>query len=100
MAALPLTSAQRTRLKSLAHHLDPVVIIGKQGVTDKVIEAAQAALAAHELIKVRFNDFKEEKKTLAPEIAARAEARLVGIIGHVAILYREHSDPEKRRIKL
>ena len=95
-----LTSAQRTRLKSLAHHLDPVVIVGKQGVTDNVIDAAQASLAAHELIKVRFNDFKEEKKTLAPEIAARSEAHLVGIIGHVAILYKEHPDPEKRRIKL
>ncbi len=97
---IPLTSAQRTRLKSLAHHLEPAVIVGKQGVSDNLINAAQAALAAHELIKVRFNDFKKEKKALAPEIAARAEAHLVGIIGHVAILYKQHLDPEKRRIKL
>lgn len=100
MNASPLTSAQRTRLKSLAHHLEPAVIVGKQGVGDSLINAAQASLAAHELIKIRFNDFKEEKKTLAPEIAARAEAHLVGIIGHIAILYKQHPDPEKRRIKL
>lgn len=96
----PLTSAQRKFLRSLAHHLDPVVYVGKQGVTDMVIQATDEALAAQELIKVRFIEFKKEKKALSDTIAQRAGAQIAGIIGHVAILYRPHPDEEKQKIEL
>lgn len=95
-----ITSAQRKKLRSLAHHLDPVCYIGKNGLTDAVIESVCQALADHELIKVRFVDKKDERKTLAPELAEKSDSHLAGLIGNVAILYKEQSDPEKRRIEL
>ena len=64
-----LTSSQRKFLRSRAHHLDPAVLVGKQGVTDTLVRAAQQSLEAHELIKIRFNEFKEEKRELAEPAA-------------------------------
>ena len=58
------------------------------------------SLESHELIKVRFLDFKDRKTDLADEIAGKTGAEVAGIIGHVAILYRQHPEEEKRRIKL
>lgn len=95
-----MTSQQRKQLRSLAHHLDPVVMIGKQGLSPGIISATAKALDAHELIKVRFLEFKDEKHDLADRLAAATSSDLAGIIGHVAILYREHPDPERRAIVL
>ncbi len=95
-----LTSAQRKYLRKLAHHLDPLVLVGRQGITDSLVWAVNDALDAHELIKVRFNEFKSEKKALTQEIVERAQCHLAGIIGHVAILYRPHPEEEKRKITL
>jgi putative YhbY family RNA-binding protein len=49
-------------LRSLAHHLKPVVIVGKNGINSQLIASTEVALNDHELIKVRFGEFKEEKK--------------------------------------
>ncbi len=95
-----LTATQRKRLRSLAHHLQPVVLIGKHGVTDTVIGAVNDEFEVHELIKIRFNEHKDAKKLLTAEITQRTRSEIAGIIGHVAILYREHEDPEKRSISL
>lgn len=95
-----LTGAQRKHLRGLAHDLDPVVHLGQQGLTDAVLEEIDHALEAHELIKLRFLDFKDEKKRLTREIAQDLDAHVAGAVGHVAILYRRHPDPEKRKIHL
>jgi RNA-binding protein len=84
----------------MAHHLEPVVIIGINGVTDTVIESVDKALEARELIKIRFNEFKKEKKELTAEIVEKTECGLAGILGHVAILYRPRRNKEKQKIKL
>lgn len=85
------------KLKSLAHHLDPVIIIGKHGVTPEVVTAIARALADHELIKVRFNVFKKEKRELAQRIREDTDSALIAVIGHVAIFYREHPEENKRK---
>lgn len=95
-----LTSAQRKQLRALAHHLQPVVYVGKQGLTDALVQAVDEALVSHELIKVKFNDFKGEKQAISEQIAAQTRASLAGIIGNIAILYRQHPEEEKRRIRL
>ena len=95
-----LTSAQKKFLKGKAHALEPVVMVGKSGVTQNLIKLTKDSLAAHELIKVRFVDFKEEKKHLTQEIAEKTNSVMVGMIGHVAILYRQNPNQEKRRIDL
>ncbi len=95
-----LKGSQRTYLRSLAHRLQPVVQIGKGGITEGLIQAVDLALGAHELIKLRFLEHKTEKKTLHQEIAQKTRSHPVGMVGHVAILYREHPDEEKRKIAM
>lgn len=96
-----LNSGQRRKLKSLAHHLEPVVMVGQKGITESLSKAVDKALSDHELIKIKFVDFKDEKRELTGEIISSTNAGLVGIIGNIAILYRENPDmPAKERIKL
>ncbi len=95
-----LTGSERARLSAMAHGLKPLVQVGRDGVTEAQIENIDRALEDHELIKVRFLGRKEEKRELSGEISERTGSELVGLIGNVAILYRESPDPSKRRIKL
>ncbi len=95
-----LRGFQRRYLRGLANPIKPNVFIGKNGITDELLEAINQDLDNHELIKVRFQDFKEQRKELSAELAEKTNAHLAGVIGHVAILYRQNPDPEKRRITL
>ncbi len=93
------TSKHRKQLRGLAHSLKPVVLIGKNGITDQLIQSVGEALLAHELIKVKFTDNKEAKKEMAEAIAERSDALLAGMVGNVAILYKPHPDKEKQHIE-
>jgi RNA-binding protein len=97
-----LTSIQAKYLRGLAHALKPVVFVGQKGVTPALIQSAEQAFQHHELIKAKFIDFKEkeQKKEIVAAIEKKTNSRLAGMIGHVAILYRPHSEPEKRKIVL
>ena len=95
-----LSSSDRSFLRSQAHHLEPVVLIGKNGISDGTVEAVNKALEARELIKIKFREFKDNKQSISDEIAASANCHVVGIIGHTVILYRQNSDPEKQNIRL
>ncbi len=97
-----LSSARKRYLKSAAHPLKPVVFIGRKGITDAVVRSLETALDTHELIKVKFLDFKEkgQKQELVDVLERRTGASGVGILGHIALFYREHPDPEKRKIVL
>ena len=95
-----LTGIQRKYLRGLAHHLRPLVIVGAKGVTGQLVGSVDLALKDHELIKVKFGEFKDSKKELSEEIAARTKSEQVGMIGNVAIFYRPHPEREKRKIKL
>lgn len=96
----PLTQAQRQFLRKAAHDLSPIVHIGKNGLSDNLFSSTELALDAHELIKVKFNDFKDEKREVAQELADRVRAELIYVIGNTAILYRQQPDAEKRKIDL
>jgi len=93
---MPLTSKQRQFLRGLAHPLEPVVRVGRAGVTPSVIEETKRSLSAHELIKVRIeNDDSAERKSIAADLATASGAELAGTIGKLAILYRPRDeDPE------
>jgi RNA-binding protein len=97
MTALQLTGRQRKALRGLAHNLEPVVQVGQGGISAGVTQAIDAALLAHELIKVRLHQ-PEDKKAAAQELADSSSAALCGLVGHTVILYRPH--PEKPRIRL
>ena len=95
-----LTSKQRKSLEKQAHDLSPVVIIGQQGVTENLVKMVEDSLKAHELIKVKFNEYKDDKREYSEDIANRTDSNLVRVIGNVAIFYRQNEDPEKRIISL
>lgn len=98
----PLKGFQKKFLKKLAHGLKPVVFIGQKGLSDSLIGSIHDALDTHELIKVKFIEFKEkqQKTAITSAIQAATGCRLVGIIGHIVILYRQHADPQSRKIQL
>lgn len=102
MAMRPLEGFEKKYLRGLAHGLKPVVFIGRQGMTAAVAQSVDDALDRHELIKVKFVDFKEkaQKETIRATIEEKTNAQSAGIIGHTAIFYRQHHDPEKRTITL
>ena len=93
-----LTSAQTRKLKAIAQRLDASIKIGKNGLTDGFLKEVDDALKRDELVKVRFVEFKEEKKELAPKIAEQTQSHLVTRVGHVAVYYRENPAPATRNI--
>ncbi|MBF0303223.1 MAG: YhbY family RNA-binding protein [Desulfamplus sp.] len=97
-----LKGAQKKYLRGLAHDLKPAAFVGQKGVTTALIDEVNEGLDTNELIKVKFVDFKEKdiKKSLAIEIADQTKACLAGLIGHVAIYYRENKDVKKRKITI
>ena len=97
-----LKGYQKKYLKGLAHGMKPLAYVGQKGLSSTVSQAIDESLATHELIKVKFVDFKEkdQKQEIAAAIEQKTASELVGIIGHVAIFYREQSDPEKRKIEV
>ena len=95
-----LSSADRKNLRALAHHLDPVCHLGKDGLTEAAVRSIMLALDAHELVKVKFQDFKSEKRSLSSRIEELTQSHLVGLIGNIAIFYRENPDAERRKISL
>ena len=95
-----LDSSQRSWLFKKAHSISPVILIGQNGLTDNVIKAVDEALESHELIKIKFNEFKDEKNDLAVRLAEAVNCSLVRLVGNIAVLYRHQPDPEKRKYNL
>ena len=95
-----LTSSQRRYLRGQGSLIRPHIHIGKNGLAEQVISAIDEALDDHELIKVRFLEFKQEKKELSADIEKICNCEMVGMIGHVAVFFRRHDDPDKRKISL
>jgi RNA-binding protein len=97
-----LKSYQKKYLRGLAHGIKPTVIIGNKGFTASVARSIDETLNSHELIKVKFIDFKEkaQKQNISSAIEQKNACEMAGMIGHTAIFYRRHNDPQKRKIKL
>jgi RNA-binding protein len=94
-----LNGKQRRHLRALGHHLDPVVQIGKQGVTEGTTAAVDAALESHELVKVRIGtECPEDPDAVAEALAPALKAALAQRLGRTLLLYRRH--PKEPKIKL
>lgn len=91
---IALTGAEKRALKSKAQKLEAVVRIGQAGLSNAVVQSLDEALSLHSLVKVRFSDFKEERKTLAPELAERTQSALIQLLGNVAVFYRPRTQSE------
>lgn len=92
-----MTSKQRAYLKSLAMKLDPVVQIGKGGLTPENTASVNEVLTARELIKVGIlQNCLEDPKEIAQVLAERTRSQVVQVIGKKIILYREGKDDKKK----
>lgn len=96
-----LSGKQRRHLRALGHHLHPVVQVGHQGLTDAVVAAVDEALDLHELVKVKVGQNSDEEADDAGEaLETRLGCHAVQQVGRVLVVFREHEDPERRRIDL
>ena len=84
----PLSNVRLRELKARAQHLEPVLRVGKAGVNDAFLKSVDEALNQHELIKIKFADFKDQKKELAPALAEKTSSQMVMRVGNVVVLYR------------
>ena len=98
MPAIQLTPAQRKVHRADAHHLDPIVMIGGDGLTPAVTKEAEAALKAHGLIKVRvFSDDRAAREAMLATLADELDAAPIQHIGKLLVLWRPKPDVVKTR---
>lgn len=96
MPQIQLTPAQRKVHRAEAHHLDPVVLVGGDGLTANVIKEIDAALNAHGLIKVRvFSDDRTAREAMFQQISTDLNAAPIQHIGKLLVLWRPQPEKEK-----
>ncbi len=94
-----LTGKQRSHLRSLGHHLDPLVQLGKNGLTPGALRAIDEALGHHELVKVKLlTECPEDRDDVGARLGADLKAHVAQIVGRTVLLYRRH--PKKPVIQL
>jgi RNA-binding protein len=93
---LILTGRQRRHLRALAHEKKPVVQVGHSGLTPGVLDAIEAALLTHELIKVRvLAECPEDTAEIGPKLESATGATLAQEIGRTLLLYRRRAKDPK-----
>jgi RNA-binding protein len=97
-----LSSKQKKYLKGIGHHLSPVILIGKEGLSQRLIEAATLELQNHELIKIKIgNNSNIAKQDAVLTIPQSTGSELVQLIGKTLLLYKENTEiPKDKRIAL
>jgi RNA-binding protein len=85
---VPLTNTQIRDLKARAQRLKATLKLGKEGLSPQFLAALDDALKHRELVKVKFDDFKEQKKELAPQLAEKTGSHMVTRVGNVVVLFR------------
>jgi RNA-binding protein len=89
----PLTNAEIRKFKAAAQHLEPMLKIGKAGLSEGFVRSVDMALTQHELVKIKFAEFKDQKKELAPQLAEKTASHLVMRVGNVMVLHRPKTVP-------
>ena len=100
MPALNLSTAERREHRANAHHLDPVVMVGNDGLTPAVEKEIDLALKAHGLIKVRvFSDDREQRNAVFETLADKLGAAPIQHIGKLLVLWRPMPPKEKEKVE-
>lgn len=97
---MELKGFQRSYLTKLSHNINPLVMLGTKGLTDELKAQTDEMLEHHELIKVKFQDYKSSRDELSRQLAEAVDADLVRVVGNVVILFRHARIPENRKIKI
>lgn len=86
-----MDTSTKQLLKSKAHHLKPVILLGAKGLTPAVVDETNVALVAHELIKIKINGAeKSDRQAMVLDLCQQLKAELIQMIGHIAVLYRKN----------
>ena len=94
---MELTSKQRAQLRGMANSLEPVVHIGKDGIGDNLVQQANEALEARELIKCKvLENAMLTAQEACQELSVRTRSEAVQVIGSKFVLYRESHNKEKK----
>ena len=91
----PLNNSQIRKFKAAAQHLEPMLKVGKAGFSEGFIRSVDVALTQHELVKIKFAEFKAEKKELAPQLAEKTASHLIMRVGNVMVLHRPRPATEE-----
>jgi RNA-binding protein len=89
---LALTGKQRRKLRAHGHHLNPVVMVGHDGITPGVVGAVTQALADHELIKVKVGEGPEERHDAAEKLAAETGSEVAQVLGNTILLFKKREE--------
>lgn len=92
---MKLSDTQKRHLRSLGHHLKPVVWIGQHGLKDSVMAEVEQALDSHELIKVKVAADRATRSEIASELCAQTGADPIHAIGQMLILFRRNEKKPK-----
>ena len=96
---MSLTGKQKRHLRGIGHSLEPVVQIGREGVSEALIQAVDEALTSHELIKVKIGqNAPVERHEVADSLAAQTSSQVAQVLGNTLLLYR--ADPDNPVIVL
>lgn len=94
---MPITGKERAELRAEAHHLDPLVHVGANGITPTLVTSLDDALRTRELVKVQLGRPVDEKpRAIAERLAKETGAEVVQVIGRTATLYRENPELERK----
>ena len=93
-----LNNAQIRKLKGMAQRMEASLKVGKQGLSEGFIKTLDEELKRHELVKVKFAEFKEQRKEIAPQLAEKTQSHLIALVGNVVVLFRQNPEEDKRKI--
>ena len=91
----PLNNSQIRKFKAAAQRLEPMLKVGKAGLSEGFIRSVDVVLTQHGLVKIKFAEFKAEKKELAPQLAERTASHLIMRVGNVMVLHRPRPATEE-----
>ena len=90
---VPLTNTQLRAFKAQAQRLKATFKVGKEGMSPAFLAALDETLKHHELVKVKFDGLKEQKKELSPQLTEKSGSHLVTRVGNVVVLYHPRLVP-------
>lgn len=97
---MKLKSKQRAYLRKMAHNLEPIVRIGKEGFGENIKQSIIDAITSRELIKVKILQNVDDKEVIIKNISEWSEVEIVGTVGGIIILYKENKDEPKISLEL
>jgi RNA-binding protein len=99
---MSLSQAQKKAFRSIGHHLNPVVMVSENGISEGVLAELDRALADHELVKIKLAlPERDDRTAMLQELVSESGAELVQTIGKMALLYRANpqANPKLSNIK-